>query len=178
MARKDVSDKLVCVAHAYRILLYQQGNPHPPWPYELLSIWTGQSEKVCWSAMVRADKHGLLQVGVSLRTAWLTDKGKELLGDTDILTTVRQLGAEATARSYEDKIDYRGCHERWLRAGYHPVPQDHPDGMPIECMSCAFYIPLQGRLGMDWGVCTNAVSPYEGTITFEHSGCAHYTAVV
>lgn len=48
-------------------------------PYEALAQATGECEKVCYRAMERADKHGLLEYGVSLRTAWLTAAGRELL---------------------------------------------------------------------------------------------------
>lgn len=50
-----------------------------PFPYEQLSAETGAPEKVCYRACERADGRGYLDYGVSLRTAWLTDKGKELL---------------------------------------------------------------------------------------------------
>ena len=50
-------------------------------PYDLLQVRTGQPEKVCYRAMERADRHGLIGVGVSLRTGWLTDAGYALLSD-------------------------------------------------------------------------------------------------
>ena len=75
MARKDVTDKMVCEAvRDYQLC-------HDAWPYELLAERTGQPEKVCFRAMERADEHGLLEYGVSLRTAWLTDEGKALLAE-------------------------------------------------------------------------------------------------
>jgi len=46
---------------------------------QLLVKWTGEPIKVCNRAMERAEDHGLIKSGVSLRTAWLTPKGKELL---------------------------------------------------------------------------------------------------
>ena len=73
MARKDVTDKMVCEA----VRDYQTF--HDKWPYELLAERTEQPEKVCYRAMERADENGLLEYGVSLRTAWLTDAGMELL---------------------------------------------------------------------------------------------------
>lgn len=44
----------------------------------LVSI-SGQPEKVCFRAMERAADNGLIEYGVSLRSAWITDKGKDLL---------------------------------------------------------------------------------------------------
>jgi hypothetical protein len=72
MARKDISDYLVCKAYAER-------QAYGPWPYEILSQWTGECEKVCYAACDRAFGHGLIDYGVSLRGGFLTDKGKELL---------------------------------------------------------------------------------------------------
>lgn len=43
-----------------------------------------------------------------------------------------------------------------------------------DCCSCRYYAALDGRLGMDWGVCTNPESPRSGLLTFEHQagfGC-------
>jgi hypothetical protein len=61
------------------------------YPYELLSGWTGEPEKVCLRAMERADEHDLLWIGVSLRTASLSDKGREFLEGVDILAEVEKL---------------------------------------------------------------------------------------
>lgn len=77
MATKDISDIQVCAA----VERYQKD--HSLWPYELLAKCTGQPEKVCFRAMERAYRHGLLEYGVSLRTAWLTEAGLALLkGDS------------------------------------------------------------------------------------------------
>lgn len=39
---------------------------------------------------------------------------------------------------------------------------------------CRHYVPLKGRLGYDWGVCTNPRSHRVGLLTFEHQGCEQY----
>jgi hypothetical protein len=39
---------------------------------------------------------------------------------------------------------------------------------------CKFYLPLEGRLGADWGVCGNPSSHRCGLLTFEHQGCRHF----
>lgn len=73
MATKDISDKQVLMA-------YMESKKEPRrCPSEILKEMTGQPEKVCWSAMERADRHGLIEYGVSLRCAWLTEKGFKLL---------------------------------------------------------------------------------------------------
>lgn len=74
MATKDISDKQVLLA-----VLKSRLTDFTPWPYEILAAETGECEKVCFRAMERADRRGLLDYGVSLRTAWLTDKGKALV---------------------------------------------------------------------------------------------------
>jgi hypothetical protein len=41
-----------------------------------------------------------------------------------------------------------------------------------DCSSgCLYYRALGGRLGQDWGVCTNPSSHRAGKLTFEHQGC-------
>jgi hypothetical protein len=41
-------------------------------------------------------------------------------------------------------------------------------------MGCRWYVKLQGSLGHDWGVCTNAQSHRCGLLTFEHQGCQQF----
>ena len=76
MSRKDVTD--IMVLKAYKEF-GQMDLPRYKWPYEILAEWTGEHEKVCYRAMERAHKRGLVEYGTSLRTGWLTEKGKELL---------------------------------------------------------------------------------------------------
>lgn len=46
-----------------------------------------------------------------------------------------------------------------------------------QCGSCAFWFPLAGRLGNDYGACANGESPFDGRVRFEHDGCeAHEDA--
>lgn len=45
---------------------------------------------------------------------------------------------------------------------------------PLQCFACAFYHPLRGERGMDWGVCFNQLSPRAGLLNFEHYGCAEW----
>lgn len=92
MARKDIDDRLVCLAYAYR-KMQQSSQMHGPWPTEILMNWTGQPEKVCEKAMERADDHGLIDYGVSLRAGWLTDKGEGLLKGLNIFNEITRLNA-------------------------------------------------------------------------------------
>ena len=36
---------------------------------------------------------------------------------------------------------------------------------------CKHFQPLQGKMGSDWGVCTNPHSPRAAQLTWEHQGC-------
>jgi len=57
-----------------------QSDPHKNlFPYEAIAKQTGCAEKVAFRAMERAEDREYLEYGVSLRTACLTEKGKELL---------------------------------------------------------------------------------------------------
>ena len=63
-----------------------------------------------------------------------------------------------------DYTDYGGSVERWKD------DDDYPD---CSC-GCKFFAPLDGKLGADWGVCTNPNGPRCGMLTFEHQtgrGC-------
>ena len=75
MATKDISDRQVCEA----VQAYADDLNH--WPYDILAEATGQPQKVCWRAVERAAKRDLIEYGVSLRTGWLTEKGRQLLAD-------------------------------------------------------------------------------------------------
>jgi len=74
MARKDVTDRMVCeAAEAFH------ANTDGPNVEQILVARTGQHWRVCNAALERADRRGLIDCGVSLRTAWLEPKGRELL---------------------------------------------------------------------------------------------------
>ena len=83
MARKDVSDYQVCLSYwicrSNNGLLHCSKTVVVPWPDELLSAWTKQPQKVCYRAIERAHRRGLITYGVSLRTGWLTEAGRALL---------------------------------------------------------------------------------------------------
>lgn len=68
----DITDKQVCEAYI------ESARPLAQWPYNILERITGQPEKVCFSAMKKAERRGLIEGGASLRSCNLTDKGKAL----------------------------------------------------------------------------------------------------
>lgn len=78
MATKDITDRQcveAAVRYHARLALKLRGTYGP----EILAEATGQPYKVCIRAYERAVQRGYLDFGVSLRTAWATPEGKELL---------------------------------------------------------------------------------------------------
>jgi hypothetical protein len=71
-------------------------------------------------------------------------------------------------------------HQRWIKKlphnRYPPARNvEYPDEWTSEqCLMCQYYVKLTGKLGYDWGVCSNAVSPLDGLVMFEHDGCEHF----
>jgi len=74
MSMKDIPDHLVCKAFVDSKALNWLRSAD-----ELLAEWTGQPRKVCYRAMERAHRNGLVEYGVSLRTGWVTERGVHLL---------------------------------------------------------------------------------------------------
>lgn len=66
--------------------------------------------------------------------------------------------------------DYKGY-------GNGSVERDTPGKifLPDCSMGCAWFVPLSGDLGADWGVCANQESHRSGLLTFEHQGCTKFT---
>ena len=56
---------------------------------------------------------------------------------------------------------------------FEPYGKRERGGYDCSC-GCAFFHPLEGKEGMDWGVCTNPESLRAGLLTFEHYGCPHF----
>lgn len=74
--RKHIADLVI----VREVGLWNAISPRPAlFPHEAVALMTGAPEMVVFRAFERAAARGLLEYGVSLRTAWLTDKGKALL---------------------------------------------------------------------------------------------------
>ena len=74
MATKNITDEQVV-----RACVEQHSNGFNPDAETLLMQWTGEPLKVCQNAMQRASRNGLIDYGVSLRTAWATPEGLQAL---------------------------------------------------------------------------------------------------
>jgi hypothetical protein len=58
-----------------------------------------------------------------------------------------------------DYTEYGGEVNRW----------EDPNRTYPDCSNgCKFFVPLNGDLGNDWGVCSNPESPRAGLLTWEH----------
>jgi hypothetical protein len=62
---------------------------------------------------------------------------------------------------------------RQLPSDFEPYGERERDGG--DCSSgCKHFLKLPGKLGADWGICANPVSPRVGLLTFEHQGCEKF----
>ena len=80
LASSYITDKMVCMAYA--VVEKQRGpdwDTDYEWPYVVLARATNLPETVCFRAMERCASKGLIEYGVSLRTGWLTEAGRELV---------------------------------------------------------------------------------------------------
>lgn len=83
MSAKDITDAMVCQAYAETARQRRSGRVNNyEYPHDILARTTGECEKVCYRAMERAVKRGLIEYGVSLHAGWLTPKGEALAATT------------------------------------------------------------------------------------------------
>jgi len=80
MATRDITDLQV-------VLAYEKAKSGALFPYEVLQKETGLSFKECNAACARADSRGLIDYGVSLRTGWITEKGRRLIEENSTQET-------------------------------------------------------------------------------------------
>ena len=66
-------------------------------------------------------------------------------------------------------------HSRWIKERNRVPDESDPAFNEAwvweQCGACRFWLPLAGRLGADWGVCSNQRSPFDRRAMFEHDGC-------
>lgn len=68
------------------------------------------------------------------------------------------------------KEENEKVHPRWAKDLLGPL-SDEDRWRDNQCGGCRYYIPLEGRHGMDWGACSGEKSPYDRQVVFEHHGC-------
>ncbi len=68
--------------------------------------------------------------------------------------------------------------ERWYE-GDHGPHTALSEAAPANCVSCGFFVPLSGGLGLLFGACGNAYAPDDGRVVSADHGCgAHSEAVL
>jgi hypothetical protein len=80
---------------------------------------------------------------------------------------------EKTASADSDARVHAEIHRRWVQRRNRDTgsPDYREEWYGEQCLHCRFYVPLEGPLGADWGACTNATSPFDRQVMFEHDGC-------
>jgi Protein of unknown function (DUF3027) len=68
--------------------------------------------------------------------------------------------------------------DRWYESEHGPrTPLAH--AAPAHCVSCGFFIPLSGELGLLFGACANTYAPDDGRVVSADHGCgAHSEAMI
>jgi hypothetical protein len=79
---------------------------------------------------------------------------------------------------FDAEAHRKAVHERWTRVLNRSLDDSNvPDEWYAQqCLHCRYYVPLSTLLGEDHGACTNASSPMDRTVMFEHDGCDHFVA--
>lgn len=68
------------------------------------------------------------------------------------------------------------CHYRWMERRNRKIEDEYAnqDWNYEQCFRCRYFIRLTGVLIEDWGACSNAKSPCDGRVMFEHDGCEEF----
>jgi DUF3027 family protein len=66
--------------------------------------------------------------------------------------------------------------ERW-RAGDRGPDSEMARGAPDRCVTCGFYLPLDGALGAALGACGNDLAPADGQVVHAEFGCGAHSEV-
>lgn len=86
--------------------------------------------------------------------------------------------AEETSTTWaiRDEEHFHACHSRWVALRNRDVgdPDYREEWYGEQCGGCNFYVPLAGKWGYDWGVCSNEKSPFDRIAVFEHDGCEEF----
>lgn len=59
----------------------------------------------------------------------------------------------------------KAAEDRWVGRSYRFRAHES-----LQCGGCAYF----AATGADFGICANPASPLDGSITFEHGGCAEH----
>lgn len=107
--------------------------------------------------------------------------GGELAADADpaewsqtrALVNEFGLGRERVLSSYGRAV----AAERWV-AGDGGADNQYTRQAPANCVSCAYFVRLQGNLGRMFGACSNEFSPFDAQVVSVDHGCGGHSNVV
>lgn len=107
--------------------------------------------------------------------------GGELAADADpaewsqtrALVAELGLGRERVLSSYGRSV----AAQRW-NAGDSGAENASSKLAPAPCVSCAYFVRLQGGLGSMFGACTNEFSPFDAQVVSTDHGCGGHSDVV
>lgn len=75
MKRSDITTGMVLEAHLISKTMFFDGRV----PFDIIKEFTNYPDKIIWSAISREMDKGYLDCGCSIRGAWLTKKGMDIL---------------------------------------------------------------------------------------------------
>lgn len=67
--------------------------------------------------------------------------------------------------------------ERWMKGDGGPHT-DLAEHAPAQCHTCGYFVALGGKLGREFGACTNEYSPSDGHVVSREHGCGGHSDVV
>jgi hypothetical protein len=67
-----------------------------------------------------------------------------------------------------------GTPKRHITAGWRVGTENKKAPAIAKSGRCAFWVPLAGSWGLDYGACTNPASPFDRRAQFEHDGCDEF----
>lgn len=124
---------------------------------------------VPWAERVRP---GDLGVGDLLPAAPDDDRLALAIEDVDSETPLVEWGlGRPRVLSFVGRVE---AAERWYDGDAGPdVP--HAKHAPAPCLTCGFYVPLAGALGLGFGACANEFSPDDGRVVAVDHGCGAHS---
>lgn len=99
----------------------------------------------------------------ALHDRWATALTENLPIGVPAEVTRTAVGERPWPATFGDMIDGKPVHRA-----------DQGQGYCFQCLHCRYYLPLDGRLGADWGACSSAASQYDRQVVFEHWTCPEY----
>jgi Protein of unknown function (DUF3027) len=100
-------------------------------------------------------------------TDWYPGREEVDVGEaTELLASGRPRVLSAIGRD--------GAASRWYTSEHGPrSPLAH--AAPAQCLSCGFFVPLSGELGLLFGACANAYAPDDGRVVSADHGCGAHS---